>query len=203
VRLKLKALIIATLVLTTPAVSVASTAPGTSNVEIVERAYNPHTVTVEAGATVTWKNTVLGPHTVTADGGTFNSGTMQGGTSFSVTFTTPGTFDYSCLVHPTMHGVVVVTPAGTAAAGSVKLQLGRGPRGKLAVHVTAPRPGAKALLELSSPGHPKWRELAVTRLNGKGKGTLTVSARTHGHLRVVVAGSAAEPELISRAVSHG
>lgn len=202
-RLELKALIVAIVMLATPAVSAASTAPGTSNVEIVERAYNPHTVTVEAGATVTWKNTVLDPHTVTADGGTFNSGVMNGGTSFSVTFTTPGTFDYSCLIHPTMHGVVVVTPAGTAAAGSVKVHLSRGAHGKLAVHVQSSRPGARALLELSSPKHPKWRQVAVTHLNAQGDGTLTVAARTHGHLRVVVAGSGAEPELISPSVSHG
>jgi plastocyanin len=205
VQRNLKALILATAMLVAPAVSAASTAPTTVDVGIVERAYQPHTVTVEAGDTVTWKNTVLDPHTVTADGGTFNSGVMNGGTTFSVTFTTPGTFDYSCLIHPTMHGVVVVRPAGSGAAGSrtVTVRLSQRHGGLTLVHVEAPRPGARATLELSSSAHPKWRQLARTRLSSTGKGTFSLGSGADGRLRVVVAGSDGEPPLISRSVNHG
>jgi len=73
-------------------------------------AYDPPTVTVQAGQTVTWNNqdTTAIPHTVTSDGGTFDSGTLNQGKTFSHTYTTAGTFPYHCTIHPQMHGTVVV-----------------------------------------------------------------------------------------------
>jgi plastocyanin len=46
---------------------------------------------------------------VTADGGSFNSGTLAGGGSFSHRFTTAGTFAYHCAIHASMTGTVVVS----------------------------------------------------------------------------------------------
>ncbi|MBM2811616.1 MAG: hypothetical protein HW416_2375, partial [Chloroflexi bacterium] len=51
------------------------------------------------------------------DGSTFiNSGRMEGGESFSVTFSTAGTFTYVCIPHlrDDMRGTVEVVPAGSA-----------------------------------------------------------------------------------------
>jgi len=48
-------------------------------------------------------------HTVTADGGLFNSGNLSTGQSFSFTFVSRGTFTYHCRIHPSMTGTVSVT----------------------------------------------------------------------------------------------
>jgi plastocyanin len=77
--------------------------------------YEPPTSTVKAGTTVTWKNADSTLHTVTsgsAEGGEpgadFDSSYMAGGKTFQWTFSTPGTFDYFCTLHPYMKGQVVV-----------------------------------------------------------------------------------------------
>ena len=82
-------------------------------------AFNPPNIVVPPGTTVTWVNADRAPHTVTATdpAGAFDSGTLQPGQSFSVTFTQPGTtYAYYCAIHPSMTGTVTVTGGGTAAA---------------------------------------------------------------------------------------
>ncbi|WAC90715.1 cupredoxin domain-containing protein [Mycobacterium sp. Aquia_213] len=72
-------------------------------------AFAPATLTVRAGTTVTWINRDEEPHTVAASDGSFHSPGMGTGASFTHTFSTAGTFDYVCSIHPMMHGTVVVT----------------------------------------------------------------------------------------------
>ncbi len=75
--------------------------------------YSPPTITVVIGVnnTVTWVNNDDAPHTVTATDGTFNSGNLDSGQTWTYTFTTPGTYAYSCTYHPWMKGTVVVKSA--------------------------------------------------------------------------------------------
>jgi plastocyanin len=69
----------------------------------------PDMIRVKAGATVTWYNSPSEPaHTVTAKDGSFDSGRMIAGNSFSFQFASPGTYDFECRLHPVMKGVVVV-----------------------------------------------------------------------------------------------
>lgn len=72
--------------------------------------YLPPTITVVIGKnnTVTWINDDNVPHTVTADDGSFNSGNLNQGDSWTHVFTTPGTYPYHCDYHPWMHGTVIV-----------------------------------------------------------------------------------------------
>jgi plastocyanin len=84
-------------------------APGAQAVEIRDYAYQPPTLTIPSGTTVTWMNSDPVPHTATSTDGAFDSGALPSGTSVSLRFETPGTFDYSCLYHPNMQGTVVVT----------------------------------------------------------------------------------------------
>lgn len=77
-------------------------------VSIENFAYDPTPVAIKVGDTVTWTNNDTVPHTVTANDGSFQSGTLQSGQTFSFTFTTTGTIDYHCEFHPNMHGQVVV-----------------------------------------------------------------------------------------------
>ncbi len=75
--------------------------------------YSPSTITVVIGVnnTVTWVNNDDAPHTVTASDGSFNSGNLNAGQSWTFTFTTPGTYAYSCAYHPWMKGTVIVVAA--------------------------------------------------------------------------------------------
>src|SRR5215212_7184621 len=77
-------------------------------VQVVDFAFEPGTVPVPVGATVTWTNTGNRPHTVTADDGSFDSGRLDPGEQFSQTFDQTGTFTYHCGFHPEMQGSIVV-----------------------------------------------------------------------------------------------
>lgn len=79
----------------------------TSAVTIVKFAFNPDTITVPVGTTVTWTNQDLDtPHIVKfADGA---SGALKQGNSYSRTFSTTGVYTYQCGVHPYMTGKVIV-----------------------------------------------------------------------------------------------
>lgn len=63
---------------------------------------------VAAGTTVTWTNNDNVTHTVTADDGSFDSGNIAAGGIFKHTFSTAGTFNYHCTIHPGMKASVVV-----------------------------------------------------------------------------------------------
>jgi len=83
-------------------------------VTIVDFAFQPASVEVQAGTTVTWTNSGAATHTVTADNGAFDSGQLASGATFSQTFDTAGTFTYHCEIHPQMTGTIVVTEASGA-----------------------------------------------------------------------------------------
>jgi plastocyanin len=71
--------------------------------------YAPNVLMVPLGATVTWTNNDPGmTHTVTAADGSFDSGMLAAGQSWSYTFDQPGDFDYACTPHPWMKGRVSV-----------------------------------------------------------------------------------------------
>jgi plastocyanin len=80
--------------------------PGGSTVTIKDLAYTPATLTVPAGATVTWvwRDGAIA-HDVKGDG--FQSKVMAEGT-FRHRFTQPGTYDYLCTLHPNMTGTIEV-----------------------------------------------------------------------------------------------
>src|SRR3954454_5802373 len=83
-----------------------------AKVEIVDFAYDPDPTTIQAGGKVIWINRDSAPHTATADDGSFDTGTLEEGKLKSETFKEPGTYTYSCQIHPSMHGTVEVVPKG-------------------------------------------------------------------------------------------
>ena len=73
--------------------------------------FSPAVVTVIIGTnnSVTWANRDTVIHTVTATDGSFNSGDIHSGSSWSYTFSTPGNYTYYCIYHSSwMRGTVVV-----------------------------------------------------------------------------------------------
>jgi plastocyanin len=68
----------------------------------------PETITIKKGTTLTWTNEDEAVHTVTADDGSYDSGRLGLGATFSRTFDRAGTFSYSCAIHPPMKATLVV-----------------------------------------------------------------------------------------------
>jgi plastocyanin len=95
----------------TPAASpAANTQAGATAqaVSIKNFAFDPPTLTVPVGTTVTWTNNDSTAHTATADDGSFQSGHIDPGQTFSFTFNTAGTFNYHCEIHPNMTASITV-----------------------------------------------------------------------------------------------
>ena len=72
--------------------------------------YEPSSLSISAGTTVTWVNNGSTSITVTSPDGLFDSESVSAGGSFSYTFDTPGTFRYFCVPYPHMKGVITVSP---------------------------------------------------------------------------------------------
>jgi plastocyanin len=83
-------------------------APNTIRIDVENFMFAPASMTVKAGATVTWTNMDQEPHTVMSVDGLFRSGALDTGDSFSFRFEKPGTYRYVCTIHPRMVGTVVV-----------------------------------------------------------------------------------------------
>jgi plastocyanin len=94
-----------TVALTVPA-GAAPAAPVPVTVEF--QAFAPSTLDVLPGDTVTWSNTSGRRHTVTADGGQFDSGDLVDGAVFTQAVDALGSYPYHCTVHPGMLGEVDV-----------------------------------------------------------------------------------------------
>ena len=80
----------------------------THSVDISGFAFNPGQLTIAVGDTVTWTNSDSTAHTATADDGTFDSGNLANGDTFSYTFTEVGTVSYTCSYHSSMTGSITV-----------------------------------------------------------------------------------------------
>jgi plastocyanin len=99
----------------TPTAPQPTSTPGggtTVNVSIQNFAFAPQNITISAGTTVRWTNNDAYPHTATANGGAFNSGTLNQNDTYHFTFTTPGTYTYYCGIHTAMTGTITVTGSG-------------------------------------------------------------------------------------------
>ncbi len=88
-----------------------------SAVSIDNFTFNPQKLAVKAGTTVTWTNKDDIPHAIAAVGKQFKSKVLDTDNSFSFTFTTPGSYDYFCSLHPHMTGTIVVEAETGSVAG--------------------------------------------------------------------------------------
>jgi plastocyanin len=88
--------------------SVIANSGAPTAVSIEASSFSPADVTVKEGSTVTWTNNDITVHTVTSDNGDFDSGQIQPKAKYSFTFDKRGTYQYRCLVRPTMYARVTV-----------------------------------------------------------------------------------------------
>jgi plastocyanin len=80
----------------------------TAEVTIGNFTFQPETLTVAPGTTVTWTNRDDIPHTVVSTDGLFKSKARDTDEKFSFTFDKAGTYPYFCSIHPKMKGQIVV-----------------------------------------------------------------------------------------------
>jgi plastocyanin len=90
-----------------------------ASVVIEHYAFAPGQLSVTVGDTVTWTNNDTAGHDVTSvGGGPLKSPLLSKGQSYSLTFTTAGTFRYTCTVHPDMLATVAVKAAATTTSAA-------------------------------------------------------------------------------------
>ena len=166
-------------------------------VTMVGRAYQPSELTVGLGQTVVWANRSITHHTVTSTTGLFASSSIAPGESYSLTFSQAGTFDYTCTIHPTMKGEVVVLDL---APGTLTLRLTsrHTAHGALAVaHVRAARSGP-VVLQVRDDAGGAWRTVAHGTLDAQGRATIAVREPGHGTLRALLPAALGQPRELSR-----
>jgi plastocyanin len=81
---------------------------GVATIRIESFMFNPQSLTIAAGTTVTWTNLDEDVHTVKSDTGLFKSGGMDTNQQFSYRFDVPGTYHFTCSLHPQMVGTIIV-----------------------------------------------------------------------------------------------
>jgi predicted secreted protein with PEFG-CTERM motif len=93
--------------------AVGSSVPGC---EEMNMCYMPYNAALDPGGEAMWHNIDTAAHTVTSGtpasddvGAVFDSSLVMAGGMFSHTFEEAGTYDYFCMVHPWMTGIVTVS----------------------------------------------------------------------------------------------
>jgi len=81
-----------------------------------DKAFMPNPLIIKVGDSVTWQNTDIETHTITSistedsmqEDDKFDSGLIDPGLSFEHRFGNAGHYRYSCLIHPSMNGEIIV-----------------------------------------------------------------------------------------------
>ena len=94
------------LLLIAPAGAAGRSTRHTVTIEGVQ--YSPVELVVHPGDRIVWVNKDLFPHTATASGKLFDSGSIAANSSWSYIVTKKGEIEYSCTFHPTMKGKITV-----------------------------------------------------------------------------------------------
>jgi plastocyanin len=101
---RLLAIAAAALVLALPAAASAQDAGGPT-VSVQDFQFSPVSQQASAGAPMTFTFDGASPHSVTADDGSFDSGVLTQGNTFTMTFQDSGTYAYYCTIHGGAGGV--------------------------------------------------------------------------------------------------
>jgi plastocyanin len=162
-----------------PSVTVA--ADGTvREIAIPGKAFVPDEIDVLVGDTVTWTNSDVTSHTVTAQDDSFDSGYLAPGATFSHTFTRPTTVPYSCTIHRFMRGMLRVVPV--ALSGPTD-----GVRPGATVVLRGLAPSGVTDVRIERLGRDSWEPVAHARPGADGTFSARVSVTSPGRFRARVA----------------
>jgi plastocyanin len=157
-------------------------------VSIEFAAFDPPFVDVLRGDRVTWDNVSVRQHDVAAADGSFNSGVLRAGATFTRAFDTAGEVAYYCPIHPFMRGTVSVhdllldRPAEPAVPGRPFPLHGR----------TALAPGTTIGIEADG-GTGSFTRVASTTAQDDGTFSLLALPHISEQLRAVADGATASP----------
>lgn len=94
-------------VTTIPALQTTASVSG-NTIRIKNFAFDPASITVNAGSTVRWVNQDSVPHKLQFTDRSFSTQILGASQSESHKFDQPGVYDYICSIHPQMQGTVIV-----------------------------------------------------------------------------------------------
>jgi plastocyanin len=77
-------------------------------IEIRDFDYFPRELTVESGTTITWVNRDTVPHDAADEGGAWGTAMLKQDESDTLTYDTPGVYQYLCTIHPEMKATLTV-----------------------------------------------------------------------------------------------
>ena len=172
-----------------PLVSLLLALPGAASAATLEvnaqfQEFGPAQLDALPGDAVQWQNVSERTHTVTADDGSFDSGEVESGQSFSQMFPTAGTFAYHCTKHAGMVGVIDVRPVtlGTLPTAAVPA----GDRVEFAGRTVDPAEPVR--IELSTGAG--FQSIATAMPAADGSWSTKVAAEATGDYRAAIDGGA-------------
>jgi len=130
--------------------------------------FAPTVARVAVGTEVRFLNTANVDHMVTGRSGTWGSDMLRPGKEFSATFTTAGTYPFSCPLHPGMVGAIVVGDGvadGAAGANAAAAAVTAG-------SARSPEPRADAAGATATAETTDWTPMAISALGGLGAGAI-------------------------------
>ena len=86
----------------------AANVANATKAEMRTMVFGPKRIEISVGGSVAWTNNDQLVHTITADDGSWDSGPIEPGKTWTHTFTQPGEYSFHCTPHPFMKAVVVV-----------------------------------------------------------------------------------------------
>ena len=98
----------AAVIATTALAGARASGPDVASILIKDSSYQPMSLAIRAGTTVTWTNGDDEPHTVRSESKLFASGALDTKEQYSFRFDRPGTYRYACSMHSRMTGTIVV-----------------------------------------------------------------------------------------------
>jgi len=165
--------------------------PPTATVGIHDMGVNPVELVVAPGTRIVWTNVGTKRHTATSDAGTFDSGTMLPGESFSyVVPMSVGSFSYHCRFHQYIRGTVTVSTVKLSAPAEVPY----GHAAPLAGLVPGADPDTQVTVEQLTGG--VWTPLATAAVDASGSfAATTPPLKARARLRASL-GTSVSPTIV-------
>lgn len=153
-------------------------------------AFGPARVDVLPGEQVQWENVSERTHTVTAEGGAFDSGELAPGGTFAHVFAASGTYGYRCVLHPAMTGEVVVSPVLLDPLPTQAIPAGD------PVRFSGRTADPDEPVRIERAVGDEWQTLATTEPEPDGTWRVDVSARASGEHRATAASGSSLPRTL-------
>jgi plastocyanin len=179
----LAAAVVATLALALP----SSGGTRIAHVYVQFSAVGPSQLDVLPGQTVRWTNVSNRTHTITSDDRLFDSGELPGGSNFSFTFPSVGTYRYHCTIHPAITGEIDVRRLTLDSLPPAAVPKGNGVEFS---GVTADT--GQAISIQRRQGNGRFETIGKARVAAGGHWTVTLPAQATGDYRAVSGRDASE-----------